>query len=100
MPPKNRNFVFTLNNYDQDSIDWFERKVEEGVFKYVGYSEEVAPTTGTKHLQGFASFTNARTVQQARSILVGCHVEVMLGSIAQNETYCSKSGELIHLGNL
>lgn len=95
---KNRNFVFTWNNYSDESVTFLEESVLHTVFKYVGYCEEIAPTTGTKHLQGFVAFTNPRTIQQARNILNGCHVEVMLGSIAQNETYCSKSGELIHLG--
>lgn len=66
--------------------------------KYVAYSEETAPTTGTKHLQGYISFTNPKTLVQARAKLPGCHVETMLGSILQNETYCSKAGTLIEFG--
>lgn len=98
---RHRNFVFTWNNYTDEDLKRIEEDlVGEGKpFKYIGYSEEVAPTTGTKHLQGFASFFNTRTIQQARSILVGCHVEVMLGSIAQNEDYCSKSGTLVEFGD-
>jgi len=98
MTAKNRNFVFTWNNYSTDSSDYLKELVDTGVAKYVGYCEEVAPTTGTPHLQGYIAFNNARTKAQARTILDGCHVEVMLGSIAQNETYCSKSGEMKHLG--
>jgi len=91
---RNRNFCFTWNNYNDES-KLFLATVS---CKYVAYSEEVAPTTGTKHLQGYISFTNPKTLSQARSVLTGCHVETMLGSLSQNESYCSKSGELIERG--
>lgn len=83
---KNRNFCFTYNNYPDTSL------VDNIVCKYVAYSREVAPTTGTPHLQGYISFSNARTIQQARRLLPGCHVTVMAGTFTQNESYCSKKG--------
>nr|ALE29766.1 replication associated protein [Lake Sarah-associated circular virus-39] len=95
---RNRNFVFTWNNYTEDSEQFLRSRVDEGVIKYVGYCKEIAPSTGTPHLQGFCSFENKKSVQQVRAILVGCHVETMLGSISQNEDYCSKAGELINYG--
>lgn len=91
---RNRNFCFTWNNYDDESINFLSNVS----CKYVAYSEEIAPTTLTKHLQGYISFNNAKTLQQARASLPGCHVETMLGSIAQNEDYCSKAGQLIERG--
>jgi len=91
---RNRNFCFTWNNYDDNSLVY----LSQILCKYVAYSKEVAPTTGTNHLQGFIAFNNPKTLQQARSLLSGCHVETMLGSIAQNDVYCSKSGELIERG--
>jgi len=98
MPPKNRNYVFTWNNYNAESIATLERLVTNLTLKYVAYSEETAPTTGTKHLQGYATFHVPKTLAQVRLKLVGCHVETMLGSLSQNESYCSKSGELIEHG--
>lgn len=94
---RNRNFCFTWNNYDEKSIEFLNNYVGFGA-KYVAYSEEVAPTTGTKHLQGYLSFKDAKTIVQARAKLQGCHVETMVGSIIQNEEYCSKAGTLIELG--
>jgi len=49
-------------------------------------------------LQGFISFNSPQTIAQARLKLPSCHVEIMLGSIAQSEDYCSKEGELIEHG--
>lgn len=89
---RNRNFCFTFNNYPDTVL------VDTLVCKYIAYSKEVAPTTGTPHLQGYVSFANAKTVDQVRRLMPGCHISVMIGSIAQNDTYCSKSHELFHRG--
>lgn len=89
---RNRNYCFTYNNYpDTSLVDGIE-------CKYIAYSHEVAPSTGTRHLQGYISFHTAKTVQAARRLLPGCHVVTMVGSIAQNDTYCSKVATLIHRG--
>jgi len=89
---RNRNFTFTYNNYPNTEL------VDNIDCKYIAYSHEVAPTTGTPHLQGFISFNSAKTKQAVIRLLPGCHIEVMNGSIAENEAYCSKSGDLIERG--
>jgi len=86
MAPGNRNFCFTYNNYPNTDL------VDNVVCKYIAYSHEVAPTTGTPHLQGWITFANTKTLDQARRLLPGCHLLVMHGSLAQNDTYCSKEG--------
>lgn len=92
---RNRNFTFTWNNYTEENENYLATNEQ---IKYVAYGKEVAPTTGTPHLQGFISFYNPKTISQARQVLRGCHVLVMNGSIAQNEEYCSKNGTLIEHG--
>jgi len=89
---RNRNFTFTYNNYPNTEL------VDNIDCKYIAYSHEVAPSTGTPHLQGFISFNSAKTKQAVIRLLPGCHIEVMNGSIAENEAYCSKSGDLIERG--
>lgn len=89
---RQRNFVFTYNNYPDTKL------VDELECKYIGYSKEIAPNTGTPHLQGYITFSNAKTVSAVRNLLPGCHVEVMLGSIEQNENYCSKGSDMVHRG--
>lgn len=91
---KNRNFCFTWNNYDEQSKQY----LKDLTVKYVAYAEEIAPSTGTKHLQGYVSFNSPQTLAQARSKLPGCHVETMLGSLLQNEAYCTKAGSLTEHG--
>jgi len=89
---RHRNFIFTHNNYVDTVL------VDTLPCKYIAYSKEIAPTTATPHLQGFVSFSNPKTVASVRGLLPGCHVEVMHGSISQNEDYCSKAGDLIERG--
>jgi len=91
MPTRHRNFVFTYNNYPNTEL------VDNVPCKYIAYSHEVG-ANGTPHLQGFITFATVKSKQQVISLLPGCHIEVMLGSITQNEDYCSKSGDLIERG--
>lgn len=92
MPPRHRNFVFTYNNYPNTDL------VDNVACKYIAYSHEVAPTTNTPHLQGFITFNSVKSYNQVINLLPGCHVEAMRGSIAENEDYCSKAGNLIERG--
>jgi len=89
---RHRNFCITYNNYPDTSL------LDNLVCKYIAYSHEVAPTTGTPHLQGYVSFSNPKTYLNVCALLPGCHISVMVGSIAQNEEYCSKAGTLIERG--
>lgn len=89
---RHRNFTFTYNNYPNTLL------IDELQCKYVAYSLEIAPTTGTPHLQGYVAFNSAKTPTAVRALLPGCHIEVMMGSIAENENYCSKAGRLIERG--
>lgn len=54
--PRSRAFIFCLNNYTLQEI---ERLTEMDCLKYV-FQEEIAPSTGTKHLQGCMYFKNQR----------------------------------------
>ena len=57
MPPKAPNirgyFCFTHNNWAEDDAQEYEQLFEAGYFRYLMYGKEVAPSTGTPHLQGF-----------------------------------------------
>jgi len=90
---KQRNFIFTHNNY-VDTV--LEDTIE---CRYIAYGKEVAPTTGTPHLQGFVCFKNATTLKSVIKKLPGCHVEVMHGSMDQNVHYCNKDGLFVERGD-
>jgi len=90
---RNRNFCFTFNNYPDTVL------VDTLVCKYIAYSKEVAPTTGTPHLQGWVTFANAKTKSQVQRLMPGCHISIMNGSLAQNDAYCSKADQLVERGD-
>ena len=91
---RSKNFVFTWNNYDDQN----EKTLSELKYKYIYYGKEIAPTTGTPHLQGYIIFPNQMTDTSVRKKLIGAHVEVMKGTMEQNNSYCSKSGNVTELG--
>jgi len=84
---RKRQYCFTWNNYPDD----YRLLLDAIECRYLIAGEELAPDTGTPHLQGFICFTNAKTVTAARRSLPGCHVTVANGSALQNKQYCSKS---------
>jgi len=91
---KTRNFVFTLNNYTNDDIDY----LNQIPCRYLCYGKEKAPTTGTPHLQGFVVWENPRYINGVRRILRNCHVEVARGSPSQCIDYCAKDGDFYERG--
>lgn len=91
-----RNFVFTLNNYTEEHIQQLSSLLD-GKAKYVAFSREVAPSTGTPHLQGYLNFANSVNFKTLMKRLPW-HLEIMRGSFHQNEIYCSKQAALEKFG--
>jgi len=93
---KARAYVFTLNNYNDENVACLDQLD----CVYMVYGKEIAPTTGTPHLQGYVYFKNARAVKSVRKLLAGAHVEAAMGTAAQNKEYCSKGGEVTERGEI
>eukprot|EP00965_Chrysotila_dentata_P095859 3168360-Pleurochrysis_carterae.AAC.3 len=87
-----RNYVFTKNNYTQDDIDDFDTLE----CKYLVYGKEVAPTTGTPHLQGFVVFKHARRVRSVCKEFK-CWARPAKTVHAAIE-YCKKTGDFVERG--
>lgn len=58
----------------------------------MGLGKEVAPETGTPHLQGYIYFKEPVSVSTVRRILSGAHIELARGDFESNRVYCTKSG--------
>lgn len=82
-----RNWVFVWNNYPDD----YRLFLDAVVARYIIAGEEVAPTTGTPHLQGFIVFRNPLRKRTVLQRLPGSHLIPALGSVSQNELYCRKT---------
>ena len=93
---KSRGYVFTVNNYTDEDIEY----LDNFDCQYIIYGKEEAPTTGTKHLQGYVHFTNARSASSVRKLLKTYHIERRMGSIEQAVNYCKKEGNFKERGQL
>ncbi|GAC77851.1 replication protein, partial [uncultured marine virus] len=91
-----KSWVFTLNNYDGHR----DRQYFEDTFAqfctYICFQRELAPTTGTPHLQGWVYLLAPRTMRGLKSTLFapqrmqGVHLERARGTRDECYTYCSK----------
>lgn len=88
--PTSRNWCFTRNNYNDTDINYLQTLT----YKYLIYGKEIAPETGTPHLQGFVIFPSSR-YRPANSLF---HWEIARGTPDQNRTYCSKEGNFEEFG--
>lgn len=91
-------YVFTQFNLDFDWEEFINNPKNR--CKYICYGNEVCPSTGRPHLQGYIFFENAKELPSVAKAL-GCSVFCMYGSIHQNDEYCDKQkrGGLIEFGN-
>lgn len=79
------HYAFTHNNYTDK-----EEKYWQGEFDcvYLIYSNEIAPSTGTPHLQGYFVLANPRTLKSLNKEFNNrCHFEITYGSPQANYNY-------------
>lgn len=90
-----RNFVFTHNNFiDKDLEFWNNYKC-----RYIIYGKEIAPTTGTPHLQGYVELHKRVRFSTLKDTLPqGVHIEPRRGTQSQAIEYCKKSGDYVEVG--
>lgn len=87
-------WCFTCNNYTDEDIEM----IKTTKYEYLIFGKEVAPTTGTPHLQGYIVFTGRKTMSSAREALLNCHIAKAKGNSQQNYDYCSKGGDFEEYG--
>lgn len=88
--------MFTINNYSDIHVTDL---VKQDGFKYILYGKEIAPKTGTPHLQGFVYFKDGKTLSATKKWLGGkAHLEVRKGTFKQIIDYCKKDGDFVEAG--
>lgn len=92
---RHRAYCFTWNNYPPQYTD----HLDQLACRYIVAGQEVAPETGTPHLQGYVVWTSAKTVAASRRLLPGCHLTVARGNHGQNDRYCRKTRPEDDVGN-
>lgn len=87
---------FTWNNPPETAIE----TLKDLPHLYLIIGTETAPTTGTKHLQGYIQFPNQWSFEHVTSVNKAIHWERSRGSPAENRTYCSKESITLESGKL
>lgn len=95
---RGRQFCFTKNNYTAHDLQAFRDLFTGEGITYAVFGQEVAPTTGTRHLQGYVVFDDRKRIGAVRQVLPGCHVEVTRGTPQQAADYCKKDGDFQEFG--
>lgn len=86
---KFRNWFFTLNNYTDADIAYWQNKESCPAKKFI-FQEETGSQTGTKHLQGYFELANPRTFKGLITELgPQYHIEVSRNKQA-SIAYCQK----------
>lgn len=95
MSIRSRSWCWTLSNYTQADIIRLRDLVDSSPYvKYIIWQYELAPSTGTPHLQGFyqgLQDVNPKSLRQMKIILhPRAHLEKTEGSAAEAADYCKK----------
>ena len=83
-------WCYTLNNYTENYD--YEEYLKRADFKIkrVVYGREVAPTTGTKHHQGYIEFFRSVRLGHVKKIFNTAYWVPAQGTSLQNFRYCTK----------
>lgn len=93
-PSRVRSYCFTLNNPGPETEALLESIAG---YTYLTFGREVAPTTGTRHLQGFIRFRDGKSKSSVRRLIPGAHIEKAL-TITAAIQYCQKDGDFVEFG--
>lgn len=93
MRSQNSKWTFTLNNYTDEDVDRLRGAGNDrSLTIYLVFSYEVAPTTGTPHLQGHIVFVKSPRFRSVRDIVgQGARLFMSKGSSEENYNYISKA---------
>jgi len=90
---RSQKYVFTINNYSDDT----KLMLAQVECVYIVYGEEVAPTTGTPHLQGVVFFKSLKSHKQVCALIPGAWCEEAR-SVEEAIKYAKKDGKWTERG--
>uniref|UniRef100_UPI004048C2DA hypothetical protein n=1 Tax=Yoonia sp. TaxID=2212373 RepID=UPI004048C2DA len=93
---RSRGWCYTINNPTEEDEN-FAYNLAWGA-KYTICGREIAPETGTIHLQGYVYFENPKFFTAIKALHPAAHWEAANGTPAQNQVYCSKDGDYFEWG--
>jgi len=93
-PSQRARYVFTWNNYPEDA-DGLLKTFYLHNCKALGRGLEVAPTTGTRHIQGWFWLLKEKRITALVKLLPGVHFEAMKCDLDVNREYCKKDNQYV-----
>lgn len=96
---KSRGWCFTLNNYTDQEIETLRDQKKIG-YRYIIFGKEIAPTTGTPHLQGYLYYENPVKGKLIKEYFP--RISLRKQRAKKNEKaygYCWKEGEFYEIGD-
>lgn len=104
---KTRRYCFTIHNYTKKDLKRFHSLAESlEKHRYICYGLEVAPDTGTEHIQGYIELNTAQRFTflhnyfgfKKNGEILKFHVEIANGNAEENKKYVSKEGKSFEYG--
>lgn len=95
--PQAKHWCLTINNYSPEDEEKFDNCE---FFTYTIYGKEIAPDTGTPHLQAFVSCEKRTLLTTLKYIWPTAHFEIARGTPQQASDYCKKEGDYYEFGVL
>ncbi len=104
---KNRRFCYTIHNYTKKDLKRFHALAESlKSHRFICYGLEIAPDTGTEHIQGYIELNTAQRFSFLHNYfaftknkqLIKFHVEIANGTAEKNITYTSKDKNFYQFG--
>lgn len=88
-----RNWCFTLHDVKVGKLLKTKEWLIDAKANYIIFQNEIAPTTGKEHLQGYVEFEDKITLSTVKKRMVtnSVHLEPRIGTQEQAITYCKKS---------
>lgn len=92
---RSRGWCFTLNNWTEEEYEEIKLNIQDSRYWVIG--KEIGKK-GTKHLQGYVYYDNARRFGSMKKKLLRSHIEKAKGSAQDNRKYCTKDNNFKELG--
>lgn len=93
---RSRKWCFTLNNWSDSDLIEMKRLFSKSEYAVIG--SEVAPTTGTPHLQAYCRWKNAVAFETIKKRCPRASLTPASGDDLDNQRYCSKECLIYELG--
>jgi hypothetical protein len=104
---KSRRYVYTIHNYTKKDLNRFHKLAKSlKKHRYICYGLEIAPDTGTPHIQGYIELNSAQRFTFLHNYFdfkrnnqpLKFHVEIANGTAEENKVYTAKDKDFYEFG--